>query len=116
MNERMNTAFGIDSLLIDWINVEGRVCRVNDREAKALAIDPRSIIGTPLERVYSDESASLIRTIARGEQTAEQSFPVWMNSKVHGEMPMVASAVMDGLNGLAVVKQSLTPAVLGINR
>ncbi|MCF3640300.1 PAS domain-containing protein [Rhizobium sp. TRM95111] len=110
----MNTAFDMDSLLIDWIDVEGRVCRVNDREAKELAIDPRAVIGTPLESVYSGESAALIRAVACGERAADRSFPVWMNSGTHGEMPMVASAFVDGLNGLAVVKQPLTPAVLGI--
>lgn len=114
MNERMNTAFDMDSLLIDWIDVEGRVCRVNDREAKELAIDPRAVIGTPLESVYSGESAALIRAVACGERAADRSFPVWMNSGTHGEMPMVASAFADGLNGLAVVKQPLTPAALGI--
>jgi PAS domain-containing protein len=114
MNERMNTAFDVDSLLIDWIDVEGRVCRVNDREAKELAIDPQAVIGTPLESVYSGESAALIRAIACGERAADRSFPVWMNSRPHGELPMVASTFMDGPNGLAVLKQPLTPAALGI--
>ena len=92
VNERMNTAFDMDSLLIDWIDAEGRISRISDREARELAVDPRTVIGMPLESVYSGVSASLIRAVARGERTADQSFPVWMNSGPYGEMAMVASA------------------------
>ena len=31
------------SLLIDWIDAEGRVCRVNDHEARELRIDARAL-------------------------------------------------------------------------
>ncbi|MGR9263675.1 PAS domain-containing protein [Rhizobium leguminosarum] len=114
VNERMNTAFDMDSLLVDWIDAEGRISRISDREARELAVDPRTVIGMPLESVYSGVSASLIRAVARGERTADQSFPVWMNSGPYGEMAMVASAFADGPNGLAILKQLLTPPTLGI--
>lgn len=102
----------LDTLLIDWIDGDGHITSINDVEARALGIEMKGSL--PLERVYSSTSAQLLRAIARGEQMAEASFPVWVNSPRYSEIPMVASTIRDASRGLAVVKQALSPSVLGI--
>lgn len=101
-----------DTLMIDWIDGDGQICAINDFEARELGIEVTGSL--TLERVYSSTSAQLLRAIARGEQTAEASFPVWVNSPRYSEIPMVASAVRDAKRGLAVIKQVLSPSVLDI--
>lgn len=101
-----------DTLMIDWIDGDGQICAINDFEARELGIEVTGSL--TLERVYSSTSARLLRAIARGEQTAEASFPVWVNSPRYSEIPMVASAVRDAKRGLAVIKQVLSPSVLDI--
>ncbi|MBD9372760.1 PAS domain-containing protein [Rhizobium sp. ARZ01] len=101
-------------LLIDWIDQDGRVAAINDREARELGVDAQQIVGQALERIYGSNSAQLIKSVARGERLADPSFPVWMNSAAYDEVPMVATAYQDGARGLAVVKQVLSPATLGI--
>lgn len=100
--------------LIDWIDQEGRVAAINDREAWELGVEAQQIVGQPLERIYGSNSAQLVRSLVRGGRSLERSFPVWMNSAAYDEVPMVASAYQDGARGLAVVKQVLSPTVLGI--
>ncbi|ANH05535.1 PAS domain-containing protein [Shinella sp. HZN7] len=102
------------SLLIDWIDAEGRVCLVNDHEARELGIDRRDLPGLSLERIYSSSSAQLLRAIAAGEHVPAASFPVWLSTPHYEEVPMVASAVPDLPRGLAIVKQPLSSAALGI--
>lgn len=101
-----------DTLMIDWIDGDGHISAINDFEARELGIEVTGSL--TLERVYSSTSAQLLRAIARGEQAAEASFPVWVNSARYSEIPMVASAVRDAPRGLAVVKQALSPSVLDI--
>lgn len=96
----------LDTLLIDWIDGDGHIASINDVEARVLGIAMAGSL--PLERVYSSTSAQLLRAIARGEQMAEASFPVWVNSPRYSEIPMVASTVRDAARGLAVVKQALS--------
>jgi PAS domain-containing protein len=112
MNKPTLSIAELDALLIDWIDGDGHITSINDVEARALGIDVTGSL--PLERVYSSTSAQLLRAIARGEQMAEASFPVWVNSPRYSEIPMVASTVRDASRGLAVVKQALSPSVLGI--
>ncbi len=100
--------------LVDWIDPEGRVSAINDREARELGIDAHQIAGQALERIYGSNSAQLIRSLLREPRSPEPSFPVWMTSAAYGEIPMIASAYQDGVRGLAVVKQVLSPAALGI--
>ncbi|ATN36769.1 hypothetical protein ACO34A_23560 (plasmid) [Rhizobium sp. ACO-34A] len=102
-----------DTLMIDWIDGDGHISAINDFEARELGIEATGNL--TLERVYSSTSAQLLRAIARGEQTAEASFPVWVNSPRYSEIPMVASAVRDASRGLAVIKQVLSPSVLDIS-
>ncbi|MCM2396009.1 PAS domain-containing protein [Rhizobium sp. S95] len=101
-----------DTLMIDWIDGDGHISAINDFEARELGIEATGSL--TLERVYSSTSAQLLRAIARGEQTPEASFPVWVNSPRYSEIPMVASAVRDAKGGLAVIKQVLSPSVLDI--
>lgn len=101
-----------DTLMIDWIDGDGHISAINDFEARELGIEVTGSL--TLERVYSSTSAQLLRAIARGEQTAEASFPVWVNSPRYSEIPMVASAVRDAPRGIAVIKQVLSPSVLDI--
>lgn len=112
MNRPTLSIAELDALLIDWIDGDGHITSINHVEARALGIDVTGNL--PLERVYSSTSAQLLRAIARGEQMAEASFPVWVNSPRYSEIPMVASTVRDASRGLAVVKQALSPSVLGI--
>lgn len=112
MNRSTLSIAELDALLIDWIDGDGHITSINDAEARALGIEVTGNL--PLERVYSSTSAQLLRAIARGEQMAEASFPVWVNSPRYSEIPMVASTVRDASRGLAVVKQALSPSVLGI--
>ncbi len=102
----------LDTLMIDWIDGEGHISAINEFEARELGIEASGSLA--LERVYSSTSAQLLKAIARGEQAADASFPVWVNSPRYSEIPMVASVVRDAPRGLAVVKQSLSPDVLGI--
>ena len=102
----------LDTLMIDWIDGEGHIFAINEFEARELGIEASGSLA--LERVYSSTSAQLLKAIARGEQAADASFPVWVNSPRYSEIPMVASVVRDAPRGLAVVKQSLSPDVLGI--
>lgn len=112
MIEPEATALG--EFLVDWIDYEGRVAAMNDREARELGIDLKQAVGQALEKIYGSNSAQLIRSLARGDCSPESSFPVWMNSAAYDEIPMVATAYQDGSRGLAVVKQVLSPAALGI--
>ncbi|MDQ0322736.1 PAS domain-containing protein [Pararhizobium capsulatum DSM 1112] len=102
----------LDTLMIDWIDGDGHIFAINDFEARELGIEATGSLA--LERIYSSTSAQLLKAIARGEQTAETSFPVWINSPRYSEIPMVASVVRDATWGLAVIKQALSPDVLGI--
>lgn len=102
-----------DTLMIDWIDGDGHISAINDFEARELGIEAAGSLA--LERVYSSTSAQLLRAIARGEQTPEASFPVWVNSPRYSEIPMVASTVRDAPRGLAVIKQVLSPSVLDIS-
>ncbi|UWU26067.1 PAS domain S-box protein (plasmid) [Rhizobium sp. CB3060] len=106
------SATELDTLLIDWIDGDGHLAAINEVEARELGIEVTGNV--PLERVYSSTSAQLLRAIARGEQPADASFPVWVNSPRYNEIPMIASVLPDGPRGLAVVKQALSPSVLGI--
>lgn len=113
MTDAIPTIANAGSLLIDWIDSEGRVCRVNDHEARELGIGHRDLPGS-LELIYSSTSAHLLRAIAKGEHMADGPFPIWVNTPSYRETPMVASAVPDGARGLAIVKQALSPTTLGI--
>jgi PAS domain-containing protein len=104
----------LGSLMIDWIDHEGRISAVNDFEASELGIEAKDVGYLALERVYSSTSAQLLRAIAKGDHIAETTFPLWVNTPSYSEVPMVASAVPDAPRGLAIVKQALSPAVLGI--
>lgn len=106
------TSFG--SLMIDWIDREGRLSDINDFEARELGIEPGEIKGLALERVYGSASAQLLRSVARGEQAVEDAIPVWINSPQYSEVPMLATVIGDGDRGIAVVKQVLSPVALGI--
>lgn len=108
----MRTAFG--TLLIDWIDREGRLSAVSDYELRLLGIEAAGIRNVPLERIYASESARLIRAIATGEETAGEAFTVWINAQAYSEVPMLATVVPDGERGIAVVKQVLSSTVLGI--
>ncbi|QKD15618.1 MULTISPECIES: PAS domain-containing protein [Mesorhizobium] len=101
-------------LMIDWIDEEGRISEVNDFEARELGIEAREVGGLPLERVYSSTSAQLLRAIAKGQHIADATFPIWVNTPSYSEVPMVASAIPDAPRGLAIIKQALSPATLGI--
>jgi len=112
MTKPTPSAAELDTLLIDWIDEDGHIAAINDVEARELGIEVTGSL--PLERVYSSASAQLLRAVARGEQSADASFPVWVNSARYNEIPMIASVLGDGSRGLAVVKQALSPSVLGI--
>ena len=104
-----------DNLMIDWIDANGRICAVNDFEARELGVERSETGGLPLERIYSSTTAELLRAIARGEQAIDATIPVWVNSPAFSEVPMIASVVPDAGRGLAVIKQVLSPAVLGMD-
>lgn len=113
MSEVSTTVLDFLPLLVDWIDDEGRIVEVNAHEANELSIDPKEVRGLALERIYSSNSASLIRALASGGLQEDSSFPVWVNSPAYEEIPMVATTFRDPGRGLAVVKQLLTPATLG---
>lgn len=113
MSELGATALDFLPLLIDWIDDEGRILEVNAHEAKELSINPAEVRGLALERIYSSNSANLIRALASGGLQEDSSFPVWVNSPAYEEIPMVATTIRDPGRGLAVIKQLLTPATLG---
>lgn len=104
----------LGTLMVDWIDRHGQLSAVSEFEARELGIEPRDVANLALERIYSSASANLLRSIARGEQTADEPIPVWINSPSYSEVPMLATVVRDGDRGLAVVKQVLSPGVLGI--
>jgi PAS domain S-box-containing protein len=104
----------LGTLMIDWIDRDGQLSAMSDFEARELGIATQDIRNVALERVYSSASAHLLRSIARGEQTADEPIPVWINSPSYSEVPMLATVVRDGERGIAVVKQVLSPGVLGI--
>jgi PAS domain S-box-containing protein len=102
--------------MIDWIDRHGQLSAVGEFEARVLGIEPRDAANLALERIYSSASAHLLRSIARGEQTADEPIPVWINSPSYSEVPMLATVVRDSERGIAVVKQVLSPTVLGIGQ
>ncbi|MCB1447656.1 MAG: PAS domain-containing protein [Rhizobiaceae bacterium] len=106
------TAFG--TLMIDWIDRQGRLSQVSEFEARELGIPKGDVGNLPLERIYSSTSAQALRSIARGEQAADEAIPVWVNSPSYSEVPMLATVIREADRGIAVVKQALSPAVLGI--
>ncbi|MBL0373784.1 PAS domain-containing protein [Rhizobium sp. KVB221] len=102
-------------LLVDWIDADGRILKVNDQEARELGLDRDRIVGQALERIYGGNSAQFIRALLKGEQPATPHFPVWMNTSSYEEIPMVAAAVAESGGGLAILKLSLSAATLGIS-
>lgn len=58
------TAFG--TLMIDWIDRQGRLSQVSEFEARELGIPKGDVGNLPLERIYSSTSAQALRSIAQG--------------------------------------------------
>ncbi|MGN8154889.1 PAS domain-containing protein [Agrobacterium sp. 22094] len=106
------SSFG--DLMVDWINQNGQISEMNDFEARQLGIELNDIGIVTLDRVYSSTSAHTLRMIAIGESPREATLPVWVNSSSYSEVPMLASLIDDGERGIMVVKQTLSPAVLGL--
>lgn len=116
MNELSTDVLNSGPLLVDWIDAEGRISRINEQEAKELGIAIGNASGLALEKLYGSDSAQLIRALSKGERPITSSFPVWMNSSSYGEIPMVAAALHDRDGALAIVKLPLGPATLGIGQ
>ena len=114
MGEHVLDINGLGPLYVDWIDDDGCIVAVNDHEASELGIDRKVRSPLALERVYTSTSARFLRAIAKGEVRADTSFPIWVSSPYYGEIPMVGSVVSDQPRGLAVIKQALTPATLGV--
>lgn len=114
MGEHVLDANGQGPLYVDWIDDDGCIIAVNDHEASELGIDRMAGSPLALERIYTSTSAQFLRAVAKGEFKADSSFPIWVSSPFYGEIPMVGSIVSDQPRGLAVIKQALTPATLGV--
>ncbi len=100
-------------LLVDRIDERGQITYVNTHEAQELGWSPARLRGQSLETIYSAQSAKTVRDLAKNTDQRECSFPVWMMSASDQEVPLIATAFRDAERGWLIVKQLLTPVVLG---
>ncbi|KMO17505.1 PAS domain-containing protein [Methylobacterium indicum] len=100
-------------LLVDRIDECGQITYVNAHEAQELGWSPARLRGQPLETIYSAQSAKTVRNLAKNADQRECGFFVWMMSASDQEVPLIATAFRDVERGWLIVKQRLTPVVLG---